>query len=144
MDGLTIVGYGINPSGNTEAWIATVPEPGTFVLAGVGFVALAALRAPTPAHLSVDTALAASGIDFCSPFQGDRIRGYTPRPRAAATTLPHCARHTASVPCSLAPVGFRIEAPWACSSAEHSVQQHGHAQRGHEHQGHGHGREALG
>jgi uncharacterized membrane protein len=26
-DGLTIVGYGTNPQGNTEAWIATVPEP---------------------------------------------------------------------------------------------------------------------
>jgi uncharacterized membrane protein len=26
-DGTTIVGYGINPSGNTEAWIATIPMP---------------------------------------------------------------------------------------------------------------------
>ncbi len=26
-DGTTIVGYGINPSGNTEAWVATIPMP---------------------------------------------------------------------------------------------------------------------
>jgi len=25
-DGRTIVGYGVNPDGNTEAWIATIPE----------------------------------------------------------------------------------------------------------------------
>lgn len=33
-DGNTIVGKGINPDGNTEAWMATVPEPsqGAFVL----------------------------------------------------------------------------------------------------------------
>ena len=37
-DGRTIVGYGTNPDGNTEAWIATVPEPSTFVLAAAGFV----------------------------------------------------------------------------------------------------------
>lgn len=27
-DGTMIVGWGINPQGNTEAWIAIVPEPG--------------------------------------------------------------------------------------------------------------------
>ena len=26
-DGLTIAGYGVNPDGNTEAWVATIPEP---------------------------------------------------------------------------------------------------------------------
>jgi uncharacterized membrane protein len=31
-DGLTFVGTGINPDGNTEAWIATVPEPGTLAM----------------------------------------------------------------------------------------------------------------
>lgn len=35
-DGRTIVGYGINPDGNTEAWIATVPEPATITLAATG------------------------------------------------------------------------------------------------------------
>jgi probable HAF family extracellular repeat protein len=35
-DGRTIVGYGRNPAGNTEAWIATVPEPSPLLLwAGV-------------------------------------------------------------------------------------------------------------
>ncbi len=40
-DGRTIVGFGINPEGNQEAWIAVVPEPSTFVLAGSGLFALA-------------------------------------------------------------------------------------------------------
>jgi hypothetical protein len=26
-DGITIVGWGIDPQGNTQAWIATLPEP---------------------------------------------------------------------------------------------------------------------
>ena len=32
----TIVGWGINPSGDTEAWIATVPEPSTLALLAMG------------------------------------------------------------------------------------------------------------
>jgi len=43
-DGRTIVGTGMNPNGDVEAWIATVPEPSTFALAACGFVALFALR----------------------------------------------------------------------------------------------------
>ena len=35
-DGFTIVGYGINPDGNYEAWVATVPEPATLLLLGLG------------------------------------------------------------------------------------------------------------
>ena len=31
-DGMTIVGYGTNPDGNTEGWIATIPEPCTLAL----------------------------------------------------------------------------------------------------------------
>ena len=39
-DGLTIVGYGINPDGNTEAWAATIPEPATVLLLSLGGLAL--------------------------------------------------------------------------------------------------------
>lgn len=31
-----LVGYGINPQGNTEAWIASIPEPTTLLLLGMG------------------------------------------------------------------------------------------------------------
>lgn len=39
-DGLTFVGYGYNPSGDTEAWVATVPEPATIILLALGGLAL--------------------------------------------------------------------------------------------------------
>jgi uncharacterized membrane protein len=41
-DGLTIVGSGHNPngSGNTEAWVATIPEPATLSLLVLGGLAL--------------------------------------------------------------------------------------------------------
>lgn len=35
-DGLTIAGYGDNPDGYEEAWIAMIPEPGTILLVGLG------------------------------------------------------------------------------------------------------------
>ena len=41
-DGLTIVGTGTNPLGFGEAWIATIPEPGTATLLALGITALAA------------------------------------------------------------------------------------------------------
>lgn len=39
-DGRTIVGNGTNPNGFEEGWIAVVPEPSTYTLAGCGLVAL--------------------------------------------------------------------------------------------------------
>jgi probable HAF family extracellular repeat protein len=43
-DGHTIAGYGINPDGVREAWVATVPEPATGLLVAVGVAFLAARR----------------------------------------------------------------------------------------------------
>jgi len=43
-EGLTIAGTRANPSGQTEAWLAIIPEPGTASLLGVGLVGLAATR----------------------------------------------------------------------------------------------------
>jgi len=40
-DGLTFVGSGINPNGNQEAWITTIPEPTSLSLLVLGGIALA-------------------------------------------------------------------------------------------------------
>jgi hypothetical protein len=45
-DGQTIVGYGLNPAGNPEGWVATIPEPASaIVLAIAGFALLQTRRA---------------------------------------------------------------------------------------------------
>lgn len=46
-DGNVFVGWGINPSGTYEPWIATVPEPPTFLLAAVGMIGLTVFRRRT-------------------------------------------------------------------------------------------------
>jgi uncharacterized membrane protein len=43
-DGQVIVGYGTNPSGQTEAWLAMIPEPGTGLLVMTGVLGLSASR----------------------------------------------------------------------------------------------------
>ena len=43
-DGRTIAGHGTNPDGNTEAWIAVIPEPSTALLLGLGLAALSRRR----------------------------------------------------------------------------------------------------
>jgi probable HAF family extracellular repeat protein len=47
-DGRTIVGYGTNPRGETEAWVATIPEPSTFIILAAAFVAVVASRVHWP------------------------------------------------------------------------------------------------
>jgi hypothetical protein len=44
-DGSTIVGAGINPAGNKEAWVARIPEPAGFVLGALGILGAVCLRA---------------------------------------------------------------------------------------------------
>ena len=40
-DGTHFFGGGVNPSGNSEAWIATIPEPSTLILTALGLLSLA-------------------------------------------------------------------------------------------------------
>ena len=39
-DGLTMIGFGTNPDGFTEGWIATIPEPSIVLLLGMGSLVL--------------------------------------------------------------------------------------------------------
>lgn len=39
-DGTKIVGSGINPDGNTEGWVATIPEPCSLLLLAIGSLIL--------------------------------------------------------------------------------------------------------
>lgn len=43
-DGLTIVGNGTNPNGQSEGWIAVIPEPSTGILLGIGLAGLAGAK----------------------------------------------------------------------------------------------------
>ena len=46
-DGMTVVGWGYDPSGNIEGWVATLPEPVTLSLLALGGAALVARRRKT-------------------------------------------------------------------------------------------------
>lgn len=43
-DGRVIVGEGLNPNGDLEAWFAVIPEPGTELLFGMGLALLSVHR----------------------------------------------------------------------------------------------------
>lgn len=43
-DGNTLAGWGENPNGDIEAWIAVIPEPTTFTLLGLGCLAMMVVR----------------------------------------------------------------------------------------------------
>jgi uncharacterized membrane protein len=43
-DGHTIAGYGINPDGVRQAWVATIPEPASAALVALGIAMLAGAR----------------------------------------------------------------------------------------------------
>lgn len=44
--GRTIAGNGINPDGNQEAWVATIPEPSSVTLLALGALVLAHRKLP--------------------------------------------------------------------------------------------------
>jgi len=43
-DGTVIVGYGTNPLGRSEGWVAVIPEPSSLVLLTMGILTLVARR----------------------------------------------------------------------------------------------------
>ncbi len=67
-DGTTIVGFGINPAGNPEAWIATIPEPATITLAATGLACACLIaarrRKRQRATRSLQSALLAGFVAF--------------------------------------------------------------------------------
>lgn len=50
-DGTMIVGWGINPDGHSEAWLAVVPEPATIVLLSFGLLAVTRRKKSTAIKL---------------------------------------------------------------------------------------------
>jgi uncharacterized membrane protein len=49
-DGRTIVGSGINPAGEPEAWVATIPEPSTYALLAMAVICATGIYARRGAH----------------------------------------------------------------------------------------------
>lgn len=71
-DGTVIVGNGINPFGQTEGWVAVIPEPGTLMLLGFGTLLLAGRRGC--AHSGRYGGLVKSDAIKSTPYQRLPIR----------------------------------------------------------------------
>jgi len=52
-DGLVIVGNGVNPDGSREAWVATIPEPGTLTMLVLGAFTLWCGHSKSASHGSL-------------------------------------------------------------------------------------------
>ncbi|QEG36818.1 PEP-CTERM sorting domain-containing protein [Bythopirellula goksoeyrii] len=52
-DGRAIVGFGINPAGDGEGWLAIIPEPSTFTLIGFSLFGLFGLRKTNKMRMSI-------------------------------------------------------------------------------------------
>lgn len=80
-DGMTIVGYGINPTGDVEGWLAVlnpVPEPGSRSVAALVLGLLALVRDKSPHRL-----------ERCCDDSERRLQGgYSVRWKAASTAKP--------------------------------------------------------
>lgn len=80
-DGKTLTGWGTNPNGEMEAWIATIPEPFTALLLVCGLAGLAAAgrRPRRPWERS------------CAAPKGHSHPSCTPAPQVALRQAPKCA-----------------------------------------------------
>ncbi|MBX9792466.1 MAG: PEP-CTERM sorting domain-containing protein [Pirellulales bacterium] len=104
-DGRTIVGRGINPDGNGEAWIATVPEPSTITLAASGLACaclIAAsrrrrLRATRSLILPVFTAFVALAFNASARAGAFSFQGLGDLPGAGFQSFPYAISADGSV-----------------------------------------------
>ncbi|MAT68012.1 MAG: HAF repeat/PEP-CTERM domain-containing protein [Planctomycetaceae bacterium] len=103
-DGRTIVGYGTNPSGNYEAWIATlssVPEPASVLLACCGLLVATCCRNSNSnldcQRMRLQPRRATSGTS-CMKLIADRRQLLFTPPRTFAGLLPS---HQAAFPAPL-------------------------------------------
>jgi uncharacterized membrane protein len=71
-NGLTIVGYGRNPSGSTEAWIATIPEPAALPLIAASMLLTRRRRSPADCCWRMIECPAASFAPESLHFRGSR------------------------------------------------------------------------
>jgi hypothetical protein len=74
-DGRVIVGYGRNPAGNTEAWIAIIPEPSSLLqlaIAAAASVVLLLRRATSRAGALIRTEPRVQATATLTQLQGDR------------------------------------------------------------------------
>jgi hypothetical protein len=73
-DGRTLIGYGVDPSGNASGWIATVPEPGRLAMLSGAAIALFGRRRPRRARFADQSAPSSDWVNRDDEWSSRRLR----------------------------------------------------------------------